>query len=98
MKEELSRKLDNVLEKAGLSSRYQIIMVLLFIFQFTINEYFDIAVPYLDDLPYVFTFSNREIWYKYLKDVILIYYYSIILIIGISIVNQMKSIQSYMII
>ena len=42
------------------------------------------------DLPYVFTFSNREIWYKYLKDVILIYYYSIFLIIGISIVKQMK--------
>ena len=60
MKEELSRKLDNVLEKAGLSSRYQIIMVLLFIFQFTINEYFDIAVPYLDDLPYVFIPNKLE--------------------------------------
>ena len=60
MKEELSRKLDNVLEKAGLSSRYQIIMVLLLIFQFTINESFDIAVPYLDDLPYVFIPNKLE--------------------------------------
>ena len=42
------------------------------------------------DLPYVFTFSNKEMWYIYLKDMILIYYYSIILIIGISIVKQIK--------
>ena len=50
----LSKKLDNVFEKAGLSNKYQITIVLIFIFQFTCCEYFNIAVPYLDDLPYVF--------------------------------------------
>ena len=51
---DLSKKLDHVLEKAGLSNRYQIIFVLLFIFQFTFCEYLNVAVPYLDDLPFVF--------------------------------------------
>ena len=50
---DLSKKLDQVLKKAGLSNRYQIILVLLFIFQFTFCEYLNVAVPYLDDLPTV---------------------------------------------
>ena len=55
---DLSKKLDQVLKKAGLSNRYQIILVLLFIFQFTFCEYLNVAVPYLDDLPFVF-FPNK---------------------------------------
>ena len=57
---DLSKKLDHVLEKAGLSNRYQIILVLLFIFQFTFCEYLNVAVPYLDDLPFVFFKDKLE--------------------------------------
>ena len=43
------------------------------------------------DLPYVFRFSDKNMSYKLLQDVILIYYYSIIFIIGIFIMDQKKS-------
>ena len=45
------------------------------------------------DLPFAFLFPSRHIYYKLLKDVILIYYYSIVIIIGLSIVKQMDSIE-----
>ena len=57
---ELSKKLDNVFKKAGLFNKYQIIIVLIFIFQFTSCQYFNIAVPYLDDPPYIFLLNNTE--------------------------------------
>ena len=57
---ELSKKLDNVFKKAGLFNIYQIIIVLIFIFQFTSCEYFNIAVPYLDDPPYIFLPNKTE--------------------------------------
>ena len=57
---ELSKKLNNVFKKAGLLNKYQIIIVLIFIFQFTSCEYFNIAVPYLDDPPYIFLPNKTE--------------------------------------
>ncbi len=57
---ELSKKLNNVFKKAGLLNKYQIIIVLIFIFQFTSCQYFNIAVPYLDDPPYIFLLNNTE--------------------------------------
>ena len=45
--EEISKKLDNLLSKAGQENRYQYIIVMLFLFQFLCSNFLNSSLLYL---------------------------------------------------
>ena len=51
--EEISKKLDNLLSKAGQENRYQYIIVILFLFQFLCSNFLNSSLLYLQSTPYV---------------------------------------------